>query len=132
MIQRIQSIYLLVATVLLAADVCLTFTENWRAEASTDWILVPVISMMAGSVSSLIAIFQFSNRKTQVKTVMMSQVFNLVACLSFIAIVYVFSFVIVNLVWAIAGIVVAYIFNFFARKAILKDEALVRAADRIR
>ena len=107
MIQRIQSIYLLVATVLLAADVCLTFTENWRAEASTDWILVPVISMM-------------------------SQVFNLVACLSLIAIVYVFSFVIVNLVWAIAGMVIAYIFNFFARKAILKDEALVRAADRIR
>ena len=119
MIQRIQSIYLLVATILLAVDVC-------------DWILVPVISMMAGSVSSLIAIFQFSNRKTQVKTVMMSQVFNLVACLSLIAIVYVFSFVIVNLVWAIAGIVIAYIFNFFARKAILKDEALVRAADRIR
>ena len=106
MIQRIQSIYLLVATVLLAVDVCLTFTENWRAESS--------------------------NRKTQVKTVMMSQVFNLVACLSLIAIVYVFSFVIVNLVWAIAGIVIAYIFNFFARKAILKDEALVRAADRIR
>ena len=113
MIQRIQSVYLLLAAVLLV--VCFVFDENMRPSGLT----------LCLAVFSLIDIFLFKNRNLQARV-----------CLSvMLAGIAYYIFMAVNqpiIGWYSVLPMVAVFLLFLARKRILKDEKLVRSLDRIR
>jgi hypothetical protein len=113
MIQRIQSVYLLLAAVLLV--VCFLFDEGMQPSGLT----------LCLAVVSLVDIFLFKNRNLQARI-----------CLAvmFAGIVY-YIFMAVKqpiIGWYSALPMAAVLLHFLARKRILMDEKLVRSLDRIR
>ena len=113
MIQRIQTVYLLLAAILLA--VCFVFDEG----------MLPGGLTLCLAVFSVIDIFLFRNRVLQARVCL---------ALMLAGIVY-YIFMAVNqpaMGWYSALPLVAILMLFLARKAILKDEKLVRSLDRIR
>lgn len=142
MIQRIQSVYLLVAAILLftmpfVGD--LWYGTNTAQQAT--WFKIADLSIIGlGGAISLGAIFLYSNRKNQLKMV---RVALLVAFL---------AWVVSGAVWmmfndlmpmvtgskgvdATVGVLLplfSWLFIFLSLRAIRKDEALVRSMDRLR
>ena len=123
MIQRIQSIYLLLITALMAVLAIMTYSVKW-------WL--PLVFTLLG-IASLVAIFLYKNRKRQMWIV---RIFLLA-----IIIVLVHNFYIEwqvdfhpNRVVAAIGLVciVSGVLAMLALRAINKDEKLVRSADRLR
>ena len=123
MIQRIQSIYLLLITALMAVLAIMTYSVKW-------WL--PLVFVLLG-IASLVAIFLYKNRKRQMWIV---RIFLLA-----IIIVLVHNFYIEwqvdfhpNRVVAAIGLVciVSGVLAMLALRAINKDEKLVRSADRLR
>lgn len=151
MIQRIQTLYLLAATILLAAMFFLPSVRfycsecMYAAEMNAVGILfednlkevkwgVLVFSSLS-ILLSFIAIFFYKNRKRQIR---ITNIAALSILLQVVAIV-VYSRVYAGRVhhgvayeWTAALPFLAYVFVWMARKRIRKDEELVRAADRIR
>lgn len=152
MIQRKQTIFLLIATILTIICLCLplgTFiSENpiyerqdmynlWIVTThggydSSIWALFAILLLTCPI--SLIAIFMYHNRIVQSRFCM----FNMLLILGW-HIVYVVFVLNMNESYGQYSIsytsvfpVISLILYFMARKAILADEALVRAADRIR
>lgn len=152
MIQRKQTIFLLIAVILTIVCLCLplgNFIEEdsigkntamynlWMvtAEGNHDysvWVLFAILLITCPI--TLIAIFMYHNRIVQSRFCM----FNLLLVLGWYAVYAVF---ILNFKESLGQFKLSYtsifpalsmIFYFMARKAILADEALVRATDRIR
>ena len=154
MIQRIQTVYLFIAAVLsavcLAMPVGVYVPEEMgvRSEMYNMYILTSdtaheydfsvcglSFALVASCALSLIAIFKYKNRRAQSGMCLLS--------ILLLAVWYV-----VYAVYALTSgdsrgaafavrlpavlPAVSLIFNMLARRSILKDEALVRAADRIR
>lgn len=148
MIQRIQSIYLLVVTGLLIAALCLpigTFIEPginvWKSIGLTlegdggfryTWGLFCIL--MLATVVAFATIFLFKNRMLQIRMT----VFNSLLLVGYYAVLGVFywtlkdMFVAFNMHFAICFPMVAIILNYLAIRAIGRDEVMVRAADRLR
>ena len=152
MIQRIQTIYLLAAAVVAVVCLCLpvgTYGSGglvvskaynlWIASPNglrdfSVWPLFAVLAFVAAI--SLYAIFVYSNRIVQARFCM----FGMLLLLGWYILFFVLSrFVTVgegateftpSLTCALP--VVSMVLIFLARRAILADEKLVRAADRIR
>ena len=143
MIQRIQSVYLFISFVVLTLAALLFSRQVWGgAEDSPvhrlfgeQYLYVGIAIMAVVSIAALItllSIFLFANRKQQLRYVNIAQ---LGIDLAFLAAVFIplLAGAAPSLTgWFLAELVVAYVFAFLARRAIIHDEKLVRAADRIR
>lgn len=117
MIQRIQSVYLMVAIIL-----GMVFFMAWP---------LFVIQMFASAVS-LIAIFLFKNRPRQAMLCLVSILAHFVWYIVLAVLIQQGQQSATSLPLKACLPLAAAIFCFLARRAILADEKLVRAADRIR
>lgn len=152
MIQRIQSVYLLLVTVLLVVALCMPVGQFIGADGVTTYVFKPLgVTLSDGALqstwglfgillfSALIAfctIFLFRNRMMQVRMTIFSSLLLIGYYIAFC----VFMFVLKSdldamtfqLGWALCLPLVAIILNYLAFRAIYKDELMVKAADRLR
>lgn len=152
MIQRKQTLWLLLAAVCLALTLAmpvgtiistdLTFSDltalgfgddvNTAVGAHTPWGVLTLTALAL--VAAVLAIFGFKNRAKQLKTT------NIMMLLSALAIVVTYIYVqsytpegfMNDLKPGCVLYFVAYVAGFMARRGIRKDDELVKAADRIR
>lgn len=136
MIQRIQSVFLLLAIVLLAALLTIGFPFESRAATAFPWFAAAV-SLLAGAavVAAGLALFQYRNRRAQQRTALIG--FALADTLGVVQVIaYVLSGdfdALPTVGWiAVALPIVAGVLLFLARTYIARDEALVRSMDRLR
>lgn len=162
MIQRIQSIYLMLIVIcqsLLFATALATFTSYetsfnlslmgfYKLSSAGNEMLINSYSLVAVNILvilfTLFVIFSFKNRKNQIKLA----AFNFLLICSFVVLMF-YSFdnakslldnsyntqgAELSTTYGIGMIlpILSLIFNFLAIKGIRKDEELVRSADRIR
>ncbi len=151
MIQRIQSVYLLIVTILLVVAICLPtgqfIGENGisyvfkplgitleNGELQTTWGLLAILLLSA--VVSLCSIFLYRNRMLQIRMT----IFSSLLLIGFYIVFAVFWFVMkgklgaasFQIGWALSLPAVCIILNYLAFRAIYRDEVMVRAADRLR
>lgn len=151
MIQRIQSIYLVLAAVAALAVLiapCVTlpgeggsYVMSGLEIAAADTGIATshpwgVMFFAIGAAALLgVAIFKYSNRPKQMRMVSGGMLFLLLLYITMIVYGYAFSshantgF---KPAWGAALPAVSYVMAWLARRAIGKDEELVKAADRIR
>ena len=152
MIQRIQSVYLLVVTALLIAAMCLPMGTFIGADGVTPYVFKPLgIDFSQGiyqstwglfgilllsAIIALCTIFLFRNRMLQVRMT----IFNSVLLVGYYIAFAVFVFMIqrdldamtFQLGWALCLPAICIILNYLSFRAIYRDEVLVKAADRLR
>lgn len=144
MIQRIQSLYLLGASLL--SGVIVLFTSFWLNSegslfnftdffSSTNYLLLAVgIMFYCSSLLSFVAIFLYQNRKKQLLFGRVNLVFNLL--IIFILIFYLQSLPGESSV-SVKGIglfipIISFGFILLSNRAVKKDEELVKSVDRLR
>lgn len=122
MIQRIQTVYLLLITVLTAVT------------ALTSQAILPALLFVLPAIISFIAIFLYRNRKRQIWTVRIL-LFALILLWGYICFIswYVLHFAVdiphaIMFFTSLASAILAWL----AVRAIQKDEKLVRSLDRLR
>lgn len=125
MIQRIQTVYIALAVIIAAACLCIQVVEYHLHGASLAMHAVLLLSVAVGTYS----IFVYTNRMRQARMC----VFNTLLMVGW----YVVYFAYVHLTAAEVSFsaifpIVSAILYILARKGIIHDESLVRAADRIR
>lgn len=147
MIQRIQSVYLLIAAVLAGLLFLLPFAEIAKDGAiylfnfqgvlldgavKTNGLVVAVL-LVISVVLNVLAIFSYSNRGKQVKLVWGAILTLVVLLVSFVYFTYL-SFSGAQISFKLGAILplIAVILDYLAIRAIDKDEALIRSIDRIR
>lgn len=141
MIQRVQTLYLLIAALLLG--IFLGFADLWLAVAGAAfWGLEAAIYGLGGltAVVALVAVFLYKQRATQAKVVLAAQWLDLVLVLVLAVAVGMLSFqsdVDLTEVGALGFAVlllpvVAYAALRMARLGVQKDIDLVRSMDRLR
>jgi len=152
MIQRIQSVYLLLATIAAVVAMCLsigtyidaqsltmatfnplglTFTDG---ETTSTWALF--VLLMFSALVSLAAIFLFRNRQLQMRIT----IFNCVLLLGYYIAAAVFIFMLKDGIGAeafrpglgLAFPAVSIILSYLAFRGIYRDDVMVKAADRLR
>lgn len=156
MLQRIQTVYLLLALILVGLLAWLPLGEivsggeffNFNIlgvyNAETGSVVVkawPLVALLAViEILQLLIIFGYKNRVRQMRMA----VFNILIMLGFLAVVWLFvylslkelvgesKFSFYSFEIPLAFPIVAAILNYLAIRAIGKDEALVRSIDRIR
>lgn len=136
MIQRIQSIYLLV--VVLVSGALPFWLPLWTDQESNQIYAKDELLILGGfgvvSVLALIAIFSFKNRKNQFVVNRLNMIFNL-----FLLGFFVYRSLTLSGETTVSekGIgmllpIVSIVFLVLANKAIKKDEDLVKSVDRLR
>lgn len=148
MIQRIQTVYLLVVIGLLVTGMCLPLGYFTDAEAvvytfsplgisagtafQSSWGLFCILLLSA--MIALATIFLFKNRMLQIRMTIFNTILLIGFYLAFIAFYLVLSKELESfrIHWALCLPLVAVILNYLAIRAIGKDEVLVKAADRLR
>ena len=152
MIQRIQSVYLLVVTVLLVVAMCLPAGHVIAADGVNTLAFKPLgVTLADGGfqstwglfglllLSAIVAfgtIFLFRNRMLQVRMT----IFNSVLLIGYYVVFGVFWYVLKGRLdvtgfqvgWALCLPAVCIILNYLAFRAIYRDEVMVKAADRLR
>ncbi len=150
MIQRIQSLYLLISFGLILSLFFIPFAElinetgesflflyrGLETEGKMVFVVYPVAILTAIiALVNLVTIFLYKRRMLQIRLT----VFNMICMLGLVGLVFysihnqeqalnaVVGYSIVN-----AFPLVAFVFNFMAMRAIRKDENLIRSMDRIR
>ena len=141
MIQRIQSIYLLLTTALMAVFLFLPIAQfdttdgiySFTAQgiSTVEAMTTPVIAVL-----SFITIFLYKNRPTQARICMINAFF----LVTFYIVIFLSGYTFredlsaSNISWTAYIVMpfVALILDILAYKAINKDERLVRSLDRIR
>ena len=148
MIQRIQSVYLLLVTGLLIASMCLPVGSiidfNGAANVfkplglmigetfQSTWGLFGIL--MLAAIIAFATIFLFKNRILQIRMVIFNSLLLVGYYLAFLA----FYFVLrsddtsLQFHWALCFPLIAIILNYLAMRAIGRDEAMIHAADRLR
>lgn len=152
MIQRIQSVYLLIGVVMSLACLCMQiglFSSEglvvakeynlWSVQADGSWTFSQwplfVVLLLSAAISAY-AIFAYRNRKAQARLCL----FSSLLVIGWYALYAVYGQVLAD---AESGVeftpsltavlpAVSVVFYLLARRGILADERLVRAADRIR
>ena len=136
MIQRIQTIYLLIA--FLLSGVLIFFVSLWRNEAGqpvyVEDVLLALALFLGSALLSLVTIFLFKNRKLQFVLGRVNILLNFILLGVF---VYWLLTVPGEMEISEKGIgmfipVLSIVFLVLANKAIKKDEDLVKSADRFR
>ncbi len=129
MIQRIQSVYLLLVTALLTTNIFLPGAGlNY-----TPWGQLAILIL--GALVSFATIFLFKNRKLQIRMC----IFNMLIMTGYYIVFLLFVLMAKSNIQApfqfsfgLCLPLIAMILNYLAIRAIRKDEDKVRAADRIR
>ena len=150
MIQRIQSVYLLVVAILLIVAMCVPVGQyvcpnGYVAEFSNFGIRMEdgrllsswgmFVIQLLSAIVALGTIFLFRNRILQIRMTIFNCLLLVGYYLVFVAFLFVFrsrleaSF---HLSWGLCLPFVSLVLNYLAIRAIGKDEVLVRAADRLR
>ena len=141
MIQRIQSVYLLLGA--LAMTALLLFGGGWQDAISTasGW-LVPALYFLGGVtvLSAIAAIFLYNNRPRQRTVVIGIQVLTIIFAMLFYGGLYIVEGlklgqngnVSVGYIVLLLLPIVAYLFFYLARRGITSDMELVRSMDRLR
>jgi len=161
MIQRIQTIYLFLASVALAMmyffpiytfvekqpdatikEVKLTIQGRFEKEATTnEYVLAKPnyaksVMTLAIGLGLLVTVFQFNNRKKQLRLarVMIVLIFALITTMLTSAYKTVNAEGVMNIVTGMAVVFpsIAVVLTALAARAIKKDEELVKSADRLR
>lgn len=149
MIQRIQSLYLLIVTVLLVVTACIpagSFAcgeqlfelRSWgvllpEGYDASSWGMLAILALAA--FVSFATIFLFKNRVLQIRMTVFNCLLLVGYYLSLVAFVLILQKRMdadYHLSWGVCLPLVAIILNYLAIRAIGKDEFLVRAADRLR
>ncbi len=135
MIQRIQSVYLLLAAILNGA----IFFNALYAHAQADpvaWISIGfTIALIAAALVSLITIFLYNSRNTQVKAASAAGTFQVIAFGWSVGILISlggFGTFLWDEALGVFFLFIALAATFLARKKIRDDQKLVRSMDRIR
>lgn len=152
MIQRIQSVYLLIVTILLVVTMCQPVGTFIAADGVSTSVLKPLgVTLADGNFQStwgmfgilllcaVVAfgtIFLFRNRMLQVRMT----IFNSLLLIGYYIVTGVFWYVLdgkleagsFRLGWALCLPAVCIILNYLAFRAIYRDEVMVKAADRLR
>jgi hypothetical protein len=150
MIQRIQTLYLLLVVV-LGTLLCLFSPMQFLLPEGTEYVPLNVLDKwpmavmtIASPVLALVTIFLFKRRLLQARF----NVMNVILCLGFYALLALYTAYVVKgyetigeislagadwylSIWAAIPLV-NIVLLMMATRRILKDEALVRAADRLR
>lgn len=149
MIQRIQSVYLLVVTILLVVCLCFPVGSYISADYSVStftnlcitapdgvkdyspWALFAILLISAAL--AFVTIFLFKKRMLQIRLT----IFNTVLLLGYYGILAAFILMsetkdTFSVSWTVCLPVVSIILNWLAIRAIGKDEVLVKAYDRLR
>ncbi|MDX1590986.1 MAG: DUF4293 domain-containing protein [Balneolaceae bacterium] len=135
MIQRIQSVYLLLITLL---NISVFFTPIYRQAMNdpAEWIgLGFAISLTLSFLLSGIAIFLYKNRKRQLQVVKAGTYLQIVSAGFSVGILFSlggFGTFLWQEVLSTGLVVLALLFYWLAGSAIKKDEELVKSMDRIR
>lgn len=141
MIQRIQSIYLALGAVILAALLFIDPLWSSRAAGTLAWFSPALVILAAlAALAAIGAIFLYKNRAKQRQAAQVAQVLTLIL----LAVLCMGLFLADELVLAIGGTagmgallpillpVAAYVCFFLARRGIERDIALIRSMDRLR
>lgn len=152
MIQRIQSVYLFLAATLMVVCACLpvgSFVPSGLGMPSEmynlcvvggdtgSWSLAPVglfALLAAGTVTTVLNIFKYDNRRAQARVCLVAIILMLlwVGLYALLTGVLCPTDMTFRYECSAALPVVAILFLWLARRGILSDERLVRAADRLR
>jgi hypothetical protein len=134
-IQRIQTIYLILAVVVTVA---VFFTDLFQRllEDPAAWILSGFVAAVAfSSVLTLWSIFKFANRPAQSAMVAKALTFQIIAIGFGVAVFFTLGSLSSAQLGEFVGVIFlvsAFLMQFLARIAIDKDEKLVKSIDRIR
>lgn len=147
MIQRIQSLYLLVAVVLLCVALSLPMgvfepqgmaaVSQWyqcglRTEGHFSLQPVPALLLALSTLLSLITIFLYSKRLLQARLIMISMVLVVCWAVYMGVTLYGQKWGEFHAQWSMVLPIVALVLQWLARLRVLADERLVRSMDRIR
>ena len=147
MIQRIQTLYLLISAILIAFLIVLPFAEILSDgviyQFNIKGLLLDGVLKKSGALLSILtgmglalhgyAILSFRNRTRQIRVIVFAILFLLGVIGMFYFFTY-FSFSGSKISFKMGAIfpMVAIIFDYLAIRAVGKDEALIRSIDRIR
>lgn len=140
MLQRLQTVWLLLAAVLEAATLRLSFFSGNKLDAATNqktWIeftamqnVFILILTIAIAVAALVAIFMYKDRKRQLLITLITTVVSVVAILLYFQ--QKTNFVEANLDLTALTAFFVPVFLLLAARGIYKDDQLVKSADRLR
>ncbi len=140
MLQRLQTIWLLLAAVLEAATLRLSFFSGNKLDAATNqktWIeftamqnVFILILTIAVAVAALVAIFMYKDRKRQLLITLITTVVSVVAILLYFQ--QKTNFVEANLDLTSLTAFFVPVFLLLAARGIYQDDQLVKSADRLR
>lgn len=150
MIQRIQTVYLILVTLVLVACMCLPVgflvqengnvfefmnlgIDGYGVTDRSPWGMFAILLLSA--IIAVLSIFLFKNRMLQIRMT----IFNSVILIGYYIVFIVFTVVMqsrleatYNLAWGICLPFIALVLNYLAIRAIGKDEVMIKAADRLR
>lgn len=150
MIQRIQTIYLLLVTGLLIASMCLPIGSFWGADIAPYYIFKPLGVeidgvlhstwgvfgiLLLGTIVSFATIFLFKNRMLQIRMSIFNSVLLIGYYLAFLAFMFALksdlnaSF---QMSWGLCLPLVALVLNYLTIRAIGRDEVMVKSANTLR
>ena len=145
MIQRIQTIYLLLVTALLITSMCLPVGSFIGADAAmytfkplgveqngmfySTWGVFGILLLSA--IIAFATIFLFKNRMLQIRMSIFNSILLIGYYLTFLAFMFVLNAAF-QISWALCLPLISIILNYLAIRAIGRDEVMVKAADRLR
>ncbi len=138
MIQRIQTVYLLLVVIACITYIFVPFGQIKTPEGGAEsWAIKQVVPIMIATIViasvAFISIFLFKNRKTQMKVVLV----NIILSIALIGL-FIFGLTqhigIKNYIFSFGAVLPVFIllFNMLAYGSIKQDEALVKSMDRLR
>jgi hypothetical protein len=141
MIQRIQTLWLLLCALCASLAFILPFGTSFVSEIGTERVdgeamnalknqivTVPVIMII---INCLVAIFLYKKRPIQILLAVIA-IFLIITCIGLMVYLAMFETNGASLSYGIVAPVLALIFGLFALKGIRKDEKLVKNLDRLR
>ena len=148
MIQRIQTVYLLIVTGLLITAMCLPmgyFTDTMgehpfkalglevNGAIQSTWGLFGIL--MVSTIVAVATIFLYKNRMLQIRMSIFNSILLIGYYLTFLAFMFVLKKDLnaaFQISWALCLPLISIILNYLAIRAIGRDEVMVKAADRLR
>lgn len=152
MIQRIQTLYLLLSVALIVAAMCLPIGSFIAPDGVTTHVLKPLGLTLADgtcqstwglwgillldTVVAACTIFLYKNRMLQVRTTVFNTLLMAGYYLACVAFVFMLKGDLEGVSftpgWALCFPAIAIILHYLAFRGIMSDEVMVRAADRLR
>lgn len=139
MIQRIQSVWLLLAAIAALLTFKFSFyggylignivLNDWKVLTASSSLLLIILASLTG-IGSFIAIFLYKDRKTQLRVTIVALILSLLSIIIYFSEIKNYEKGAIALTSVIAFLVP--VFLFFAMKGIWKDQKLIKSLDRLR